>query len=186
MASLLTVAELKEKLKDAGLPTYGLKSEMISRLLNAGVPLEELKIMSAQEVTPEQQLDEGPQQATSIINTTIDPSTFRQRQGPSRVASNPTTTLAEQKVDLLRRERDVAQREAELLRRELEMLRVTPRPEASTPLRAKIRKWQELKDLIGEFNGTNWDFDRWEKQVQTLLSTYDLSNHEAKALVCSN
>ncbi|KYN26862.1 hypothetical protein ALC57_03764 [Trachymyrmex cornetzi] len=168
MVSLLTVAALKEKLKDAGLPTYGLKSELVTRLLDAGVSPKELKIVSEREVTPEQQSDESSQQATNVINTTVDPSTSRQGQ-----------------ADLLRRERDIAQREAELLRRELEMLRVTSRPETNTPLRAKVRKWQELKDLIGKFNGTNRDFDRWEKQMHTLLSTYDLSNHEAKALVCS-
>jgi len=62
-------------------------------------------------------------------------------------------------IELLRKERDLAAREAELLRRELELLRMTSRSE-DTPVRVGVRKWQELKNLVGEFSGNNLDFDR--------------------------
>lgn len=52
-------------------------------------------------------------------------------------------------------------------------------------MRATPKKWQELKDLVDEYDGNNWDFDHWEKQVRKLLTSYDLDNHRAKALVCS-
>lgn len=88
-------------------------------------------------------------------------------------------------IELLRRERDLAAREAELLRRELELLRMSPRQEEYVPDRVGVRKWQDLKDLIGEFSGSELDYDRWEKQAKTLLASYDLDNHKAKALICS-
>ncbi|KYN01414.1 hypothetical protein ALC62_07795 [Cyphomyrmex costatus] len=124
MASLLTVAELKEMLKDAELPTYGLKSEMVTGLLSAGVSL---RIVSASEETAERQSDEVLWETTGIMDTVVDPSTSNQRRVSLRTMS---TVVTEKEVDLLRRERDVAQREAELLRRELELLRVTPRSES--------------------------------------------------------
>lgn len=44
--STLTVVDLKEKLKEMNLPTTGSKSELIKRLLEAGVPPEELRVIS--------------------------------------------------------------------------------------------------------------------------------------------
>lgn len=161
--STLTVLELKEKLKGKNLPTVGSKVELVKRLLEAGASHEELHIVGhAPDDTSEVQSD-GPQ--------------------PS---AQDGYTLRE--IEFLRRERDLAAREAELLRRELELLRMSSRTEEDDvrpPVRPKIKKWQELKDLVGEFSGNNLDFDRWEKQIKKLLSTYELDDHRAKALVCS-
>lgn len=60
----------------------------------------------------------------------------------------------------MRRKRDLANRETELLRKELEILRATPRSMGNESVQISMRKWQELKDLIGEFDGKNGDFDR--------------------------
>ncbi|XP_011874435.1 PREDICTED: uncharacterized protein LOC105565665, partial [Vollenhovia emeryi] len=152
----LTVADLKEKLKERGLPTTGPKSELLRRLREAGADAEELGLT-------DEVLDDESQ----------------------REVGAQSVVMAVQENDLLRRERDLAAREVELLRRELELLRTTQQPGGNVPVRASVRKWQDLKDLIGECDGGNLDFDRWEKQVEKLLSSYDLSEHQAKALICS-
>ncbi|KMQ84079.1 hypothetical protein RF55_18463 [Lasius niger] len=104
---------------------------------------------------------------------------------PQQGTSAQTTVSALREIELLRRERDLAARKTELFRRELELLRMSPRPEEDALVRSSVKKWQELIDLVSEFNGNNLDFDRWEKQIKKLLSSYDLDDHRAKALVCS-
>lgn len=39
--------------------------------------------------------------------------------------------------------------------------------------------------MIDEYNGSNQDFDLWKKQVEKLLSSFDVDEHQAKALLCS-
>lgn len=41
-----------------------------------------------------------------------------------------------------------------------------------------------MKDVVGEFRGSGMDSDRWEKQARGLLSVYELSSHQAIALMC--
>ena len=156
----LTVIDLKDLLRKKNLPTTGSKTDLVKRLLEAGVLPEELR---RTDCTPDEidsdELPEGARAQTVI------------------------PTLRE--VELLRKERDLTARETELLRRELELLRMAPRPDKDAFFQANIKKWQELKDLVGEFDGNNLDFERWEKQIKQLLSSYDLDDHKAKALVCS-
>ncbi|CAL1672022.1 unnamed protein product [Lasius platythorax] len=136
--STLTVAEFKEKLKSRNLSTAGTKIELVKRLTEAGVLTEELQVTGyASGEEYEMQPDE-PQQRTSA----------------------QTTVSALREIELLRRERDLTAHEAELLRRELELLKMSARPEEDALVRASVKKWQELKDLVGKFNGNNLDFDR--------------------------
>jgi len=102
---------------------------------------------------------------------------------PGTSAENIVPSARE--IELLRKERDLATREAELLRRELELMRMTPQREVNAPERVSVKKWQDLKDLIGEFSGNDLDYDRWERQARTLLTSYSLDYHQAKALICS-
>src|SRR5436190_9805543 len=129
----LTVIDLKDLLRKKNLPTTGSKTDLVKRLLEAGVSPEELR---RTDCTPDEidsdELPEGARAQTVI------------------------PTLRE--VELLRKERDLAAREAELLRRELELLRMAPRPDEGAFFQANIKKWQELKDLVGEFDGNNLDF----------------------------
>ncbi|KYN17402.1 hypothetical protein ALC57_10311 [Trachymyrmex cornetzi] len=138
MTILLTVTELKDMLKSMNLPTYGLKIELVKRLLDAGVSLEELN------------------KPTSAHNETDH---FKLLPPPSRSTSPHTVTSIPREVNLLRRERDLAERETELLRREVALLKTTPTTEPGTPTLATARKWQELKNLVGEYDGSNLDFD---------------------------
>ncbi|XP_076301534.1 uncharacterized protein LOC143219409 [Lasioglossum baleicum] len=166
MSCSLTVPELKEKLKAKNLQSTGTKAELIKRLLGAGVTVEELAMT-----------DDGCKEEP--VAGTSDETRHR----PDTRGLVDEITLRE--LDVLRRERDVVVRENELFRRELALLRETPRSEASASGRTRVKKWQELKEIVGEFGGNSKDFDRWEKQVRGLLSTYELDNHQAKALVCS-
>lgn len=154
------MVNLREMLKGKNLPTNGTKAELVQRLLDAGFSREELCI--TEHTSDEAQLEE-PQPGTS--------------------AQAAVSTLRE--IEFVRKERDLAAREAELLRRKLELLRMSLRQEKDASARASVKKWQELKDLVGEFNGNNLDYDQWEKQIKKLLSSYNLDDHRAKALVCN-
>jgi len=162
MSTQLTVADLKERLKERNLPTSGTKNELVRRLLEAGVPPEELYMA-------------GPIQFESH-------EVFYELQ---QEAAYTQATVSPREIDLLQKERDLAVREVKLLKRELELLRMTPGSEENIHDRAGTRKWQDLKDLIGVFDGNNCDYDRWEKQARKLLSTYDLDEFKAKALICN-
>ncbi|KMQ88084.1 hypothetical protein RF55_12486 [Lasius niger] len=159
--STLKLTELRELAKSKNLPTYGTKSNLMTRLLEAGIPIEGSHVEEPPEES-EEQADEA-------------------QQGPS----TQTVIPSQREIELLRKERDLAAREAELLRRELELLRMSPLSVAAVPAQTGVRKWQELKDLIGEFSGNSLDFGRWEKQMNKLLATYNLDEHKAKALLCS-
>jgi len=159
--STLTVADLKERLKDRNLPTTGTKAELVKRLLEAGVSHEELGM--SQSPSEHDEFTSDPQTGTST----------------------QANTLSCKEIELLWKERDLATREAELLRRELELLRMTPQSEANVSTRIGVKKWKELENMIGEFSGNSQDLDRWEKQVRKLLASYALDEHQAKALVCS-
>ncbi|EFN88742.1 hypothetical protein EAI_03152 [Harpegnathos saltator] len=136
----LTVADLKEKLKSRNLPTPGSKAELVRRLLDEGVLPEELRATEpASNGTHEVQTDE-PRPGTS--------------------GENVISTARE--IELLRRERDLAEREAEILKRALDLIRMAPPREENVSGRIGVRKWQDLKDLIGEFSGGELDYDRWE------------------------
>lgn len=162
--SVLTVVELKEKLRERSLSTTGTKIELLKRLLDAGVSHEELRTLESLSETCEEQLDESRSEA--FVQTQTMPS------------------LREFK--LLRRERDLAARKAELLRRELDLLRTTPHLDVAVlPPRAGMKKWKELENLIGEFTGDPLNLDQWEKQVRKLLTSYELNDHQVKALVCN-
>lgn len=160
----LTVVELKEKLRDRSLSTTGTKIELLKRLLEAGVSREELRIHESSSEASEEQLDEEPRSEAFVQTQTM----------PSL-----------REFELLRRERDLAAREAELLRRELDLLRMTPHLEVTAPSRSGMEKWKELENLIGEFTGDPLSFVQWEKQVRKLLTSYELNDHQAKALVCN-
>ncbi|EFN80933.1 hypothetical protein EAI_12930 [Harpegnathos saltator] len=156
--STVTVADLKKKLKSRNLPTTGSKAGLVRRLLDEGVLPEELRATKpASNGTHEVQTDE-PRPGTSVENVI---STARE-------------------IELLRKERDLTEREAEILRRELDLLRMAPRREENVSGRIGVRKWQDLKDLIGEFSGGELDYDRWEKQAKALLASYDLDQNSTK------
>lgn len=158
------MADLKEKLKRRNLSTAGRKNELVRRLLEAGALSEALCMR-------------GPFEPSEAL---------KEQNDESHVEADVTT--AEQphrEIEFLRRKRNLAAREADLLRRELALLRMTPQPERDTPIRTGVRKWKELENLVGTFDGNSLNLDRWEKQIRRLFDLYTLDDHQAKALVCS-
>ncbi|KAK2578789.1 hypothetical protein KPH14_012785, partial [Odynerus spinipes] len=158
--SALSVADLKEMLKRMNLATTGVKVELVKRLMDAGVSAEALSIRG-----------DVPDETPGTKSTEPQPGTSDQATGD----------ITNREIEILRRERELATREIELLRRELELLRTAQSVTGGAAARTSVKKWQELKDLVGEFSGNNLDFDRWDKQINKLLAAYDLDDHEAKA-----
>ncbi|XP_043497018.1 uncharacterized protein LOC122520807 [Polistes fuscatus] len=163
--STLKVNQLKDMLSAKNLSTTGNKTELVKRLLEAGTPAADLCLTSGGTC-------EESDEQTEVMSV----------QGLNYVPPpNPAST----EMELLRRARDLAEREADLLRRELEFLRRTPQSVISETERSRVKKWQDIKELIVEFDGSDIEFDRWEKQVKGLLASYDLDAPSSKALVCS-
>lgn len=67
------------------------------------------------------------------------------------------------------------------------ILRMSPSVGENSPTQTNMKKWQGVKELIGNYNGNdyNHNFDRWEKRMRKLLSSYYLDEQSAKTLVCS-
>ncbi|XP_076282085.1 uncharacterized protein LOC143209808 [Lasioglossum baleicum] len=169
---MVMVSELKEILKENGLSTAGTKNELIKRLLDAGIP----------------------------VPTPVETPPISEMQATTSDIQETDVSHQVREIEILRRERNLAAREAELLRRELDLLRTTQQDrsdrqgsyrqgsdhqDSDRPVRIRVRKWQELKGMAAEYDGQNLDYDKWEKQVLSLLSSYELDQHEKKALLCS-
>lgn len=141
------VKKLKEMLKNRNLPTTGSRTELLKRLMEAGISPEE-ELCAAEHASDDE--DDG---------------------GCEDLCPGTTSTQVifhAGEVELLRREKELAEREVELLRRELDVTRMTPRSEEMFVL-AESKRWQEFKELVSEFDGNNLDFQRWEGQVNKLL-----------------
>ena len=99
------------------------------------------------------------------------------RSTPEEMMANAKAMRRE--MDLMRRERDLLAREMHLLRREAQA-EMTSRSSASsfrpnTNIRAMC-----ISDLLSEFDGSNQNFSKWEKQLLLLSTTYELNENLAK------
>jgi len=169
----LTVSQLKEKLRDLGLPSTGSKAELISRLSGAN-PSSSYNI----EETP----------AMTEASATIQRNRDDSEVGTSRLASH-----YERELEIFRREKELVDRELQLARRELELLREMQQRNASEPEQTTRRENSSngiskinitaIADLLGYFDGNTGDYEIWEKQLKLLKATYHLSDEHAKILV---
>ncbi|XP_078051649.1 uncharacterized protein LOC144477786, partial [Augochlora pura] len=44
--------------------------------------------------------------------------------------------------------------------------------------------WKEVRDMVGDYDGSSRDVETWEKQIRQLVWTYRLSEQTAKTMVC--
>ncbi|CAK9805834.1 hypothetical protein ANTPLA_LOCUS4682 [Anthophora plagiata] len=167
------VAELKEKLRSMDLPTTGTKTELLNRLLEAGVPDNDLRPITSAMGSVEDA--SGQEQSETITRTTQ----VRERSTAERADERSTF-----EIELLRRERDLAEREIQLLRRELELARRETPTSGSLSVSSHEARWADVKELLGDFDGSGRDIRCWENQIRKLIETYKLEDHAAKALVC--
>lgn len=68
-------------------------------------------------------------------------------------------------LDFIRRERDLVKRELELTHRENEILRGALQPNIFTHNRLNVSV-KTIGDLLAEFDGTDYAYPIWEKQVR--------------------
>lgn len=164
--SALTVAELEEMLRGKNLATSGTKGELLTRLLEAGVPESSLQLSSVTRTDAgEDASDSGTQEMTST-------------------STESTRSRTPNELELLQREREVAEREIQQLRRELEQLRVAGASGASPSTQPRKMKWTDVREMIGDFDCSNSDIEAWEKQLRKLVQTHGLDDQTAKVMVC--
>ncbi|KAG7203871.1 hypothetical protein KM043_017925 [Ampulex compressa] len=168
----------KEMPREDQLPTTGAKHELLARPLEAGFVEEDIR----RSLTA--QTGSGEDEATTVQEESVEP----------RSALSIENRVNE--LDLLRRERELVDREIRLLRRELEVMRLEAQtradkfPEAQSradkfPEARKVEiRWTDVKYLISDYDGVNYNINIWEAQVSKLIEMYGLCEQAAKAMVC--
>jgi len=168
----LTVSQLKEKLRDLGLPSTGSKAELISRLSGAN-PSSSYNI----EETP----------AMSEASAAV-----QRDRGDSETNTSVLAPHYERELEIFRREKELAERELQLARREIELLRGMRQLNAAEPDQTRRENFSHsiskinitaIADLLGYFDGNTGDYEIWEKQLKLLKATYHLSDEYIKILV---
>ncbi|KYN22486.1 hypothetical protein ALC57_05110, partial [Trachymyrmex cornetzi] len=170
--NVLTVAKLKWALKQQRLPTYGRKAELIQRI-QAADPSGEWIREAIQQVIGEDEEE------------VVAPPSREMRPTENTAGGSQSNNDNRQEVDLERRERELLQREIELLRRENKILRRSPsNGVASTNTRANMSV-KSISELVGEYKGSDEDFNRWKIQIGLLRATYELDENASKILIGS-
>lgn len=159
----LTVAELKQKLRELGLSCSGNKAELVTRLNEtdpSGVWSGEL---------PE---NEG---ATGVT------------------VNEETLSAMEEQLNRHVRDKRVLEEELNVLRQEIESLRVQSwstsrvtnvRAEAeSRPVQQPKISISAIAELLATFDGTTGNFEAWERQLRMLKRTYKLDDEHAKIII---
>ncbi|XP_011861116.1 PREDICTED: uncharacterized protein LOC105558170 [Vollenhovia emeryi] len=190
-----TVAKLKEALRERGLPTSGVKNELIKRLSEHNPDV--WKELEEQRKGAPLRTDSDPEgvhlaeggDGMSGAGTTDEG--MRARGEPETVAAcdlEARENAMRRELELLRRERDCAEREQQLWRRELEVLRNSPAVRGTTTesgtssMPGGVRG---IKDLLPEFDGTDNAFWRWEQQLKLLRQSYNLDESSTRMLISS-
>ncbi|XP_070510418.1 uncharacterized protein [Cardiocondyla obscurior] len=156
-----TVAELKKALRARGLPTSGVKLELIKRLSehDPNVWAELMPVarstLAGDDASPENdgESESRAQSGASQIEESQEGDMTGERKARERAMRR--------EIELLRREKECAERERRLLQRELEILRSSPA--AGSVTSAAQGGVRSIKKLLPEFDGTNNTFWRWKQ-----------------------
>lgn len=156
----LKVSELKNLLQSLGLPTTGIKNELVARLMDVYpdgfVP--DLTTMEMQDGT----VDEVGQDRRTPLPDEME--------------------MLRREMELMRRERDLAKKEIELMQRERELLRNSPGTDSTVSSRPNV-SIKAVGDLVSHFDGSNDAYYIWKQQIQLLRSTYELDDNTTKILI---
>lgn len=163
----LTVVQLKDKLRELGLPTAGSKVELVSRLMQADQSGE--RVANISEAPEMSVIQEDQSESEAVISM----------------------SQHEREIELYRREKEVAERELQLARRELELIRGMQQQQSvpehyqarqeSTSHDSSRSNIAAIADLFGNYDGS--DFRTWEEQLGLLRITYHLSDGYIKILI---
>ncbi|XP_011860339.1 PREDICTED: uncharacterized protein LOC105557649 [Vollenhovia emeryi] len=166
-----SVAELKAKLQERSRVTTGSKNELIARLMSADPSRSWTAVPEDPEDSQDENTDEGAVGKTG------------QQENAEEQESSQNRLRME--IEFMCRERELMQRELELTHREAELLRNSPRrSDSSTNARPSVHI-KAISELLGEFNGIDFYFAEWEKQVRLLRRTYELDDNMTKLLMSS-
>lgn len=191
MAHNMTVIELKEALRERGLPTGRAKAELVQRLSEnvlgaesavGGRDGEEARVAELIDMHP---LRESGEDAAEGVDESA-----RRRGGRLDVMppDRERDDALYREVALLRRERECMQRQQELLQRELELLRASPAATATTASNSTAVAYgvaDGMKELLPEFDASDNTFWRWKQQVELLRCTYQLDERSTRILITS-
>jgi len=177
-----TLVELKDALRERGLPTKGVKAELIQRLneLDSNiwkilseksnkVPEEGTSLAVVQETTDEQM---DPEDDVSIHERGLEDTPVLPRE----------QNYLQQELELCRRERELLERERQLLRREREM---THSASITSSVTSTIGSVRNIKDLLPEFDAIDNTFWRGKNQLELLRNVYQLDDNATKVLISS-
>lgn len=165
----LTLVQLKDILKKLGASTSGNKAELIRRLLKEDPGNKWMTMLS--EVT-----NSGDAPSKEITDTSI---AHDENKNINTATADPNTMLLRE-LDLVRRERDLLQRELDLRDREGRISVDVARP-ITNSLHSKDLKL--IGGLVSDFDGSEYTYSVWEKQIISLRSLYNLNDGEAKMLL---
>ena len=115
----------------------------------------------------------GPPPIGQLENNS--PLSSEQRLGEQRQDEN-------RELDFLIRERDLMRRELELARREVELLRNSP-SSLSAQQQSRYVNVNTIKDLIGDFDGSDVKFRNWKERFELLCDTYELDDANGRLLI---
>lgn len=74
-----------------------------------------------------------------------------------------------------------------MLRRENKLLRESPNhntASVSTTLRA-VTSIKSISEFVGEYKGSDEDFEKWRTQINLLRATYDMDENDSRILIGS-
>jgi len=174
-----TLQALKEKCKFYGIATSGTKVELFTRLVE--------KFPEGEWMQDSEELDESVAvnedgnvaEATQTVHT---PCVVTKQSDQSEML-------------LMKKQAELFERELALARREIELLRVTQRRSLdeedrssrasamSNPTNRAELSITAIASSLDYFHGNNDSYEKWERQVRLLKTTYKLEDSEAKLLI---
>ena len=165
----IKVSTLKEICSRWGVQTSDTKSDLIRRLQEADPTNKWLEEASG--LQNKEHVEEMNERERTEINW---PPPIGQLENNSPLSSEQRQDK-NRELDFLIRERDLMRREIELARRKVEILRNSP---ASLLAQQELRhvNVNTIKDLIGDFDGSDANFKNWKERFQLLCATYELEN----------
>ena len=179
-----TVSELKEQLRDMGLPTAGTKTELIARLTEADPAREWLEELIER------------RQGSACEVTDIDEDADLGAQAEPKEESEKTRRLefAEKEMSLLRLENEILRQRCT----SANTVRATEVPTyRRAPSQSEMRREyagevafnshqisiQMIADLLSTYSGELGEYDKWERQLQLLREMYRFPDEQTRVLL---
>jgi len=171
-ANDLTVAALKDRLKQLNLSTAGSKSELILRLNEADPTGQWMGQDVPGEVTTGG--EDGARGVTHVQDVIANEEELQIR-----------ASWLGREQDLAKRERELMQREIEFMRRENEQLRAMMQSANNLGTSTVTTKvgLTNLKEMLPSYDGKKGSFQRWKEQLLMVKQMYQLDEGMTKLLL---